>query len=120
MEVESFRSWSFVIFGFGSLGELGSLGFVVVESDRAGGTSVLKEAMPAYFLMELLLLGGRSHDPVGFFTIVRELGLFSGEYLDIIKCSLMVCAHNSFSYFSIYCSLKYVKSHLILKLTEEF
>jgi hypothetical protein len=92
VEVESFRSWSFVIFGFGSLGELGSLGFVVVESDRADGTSVLEEAMPAYFLMELLLLGGRSHDPVSFFTIVRELGLFSNEYLDIIKCSLMgVC-----------------------------
>ena len=57
VEVESLRSWCFVIFGVGSLGsviwDMESLGFGVVESEGVGGVKVLVEAMimlamPAY------------------------------------------------------------------------
>ena len=57
VEVESLRSWCFVIFGVGSLGsviwDIESLGFGVVESEGVGGVKVLVEAMimlamPAY------------------------------------------------------------------------
>lgn len=96
VEVERLRNWSFVIFGVGSLVELEmiSLGFVVVESDGAGVTSVLEEAMimlamPAYCLMELLLLQGSV-----FVCVILFEDVLGGMGGDFAKGYLILCHTN--------------------------